>query len=97
MLKSYIDNNEHSAKLFDFSESYINKLMKDKASMVGISKRIYPHLLRHTRTTELARFLTDREMCVYFGWWKNSRMPGYYSHLSFKDLDAKILELNGIR
>jgi integrase len=61
-----------------------------------LNRRIHPHQLRHTRATELSRYLTDRELKI-FGGWKRTQMLEVYSHLSGKDVDDKILALHGIK
>jgi integrase len=60
----------------------------------GMNRRIYPYLFRHSRATFLAKHLTEQEMKVYFGWTMGSRMVQTYVHLSCRDLDEKVLELN---
>lgn len=57
----------------------------------GIKKRIYPHLFRHSRASELARVLTEAEMKIYFGWTGRSEMPSVYVHLSARDLTSAVL------
>jgi integrase len=89
-LKELLKENPHP---FNVSETFINKRLKELAARVGIKKRIYPHLLRHTRATHLATHLTDREMCLFFGWAEDSGMPRHYSHLSMRDLDQKMISL----
>jgi len=72
-------------------------IVSDVAKRAGITKRIYPHLFRHTRATHLAKSLTEQELKVYFGWTRTSNMAGIYVHLSGKDIDDKILQINGIK
>jgi integrase len=50
-----------------------NKLLKAAARKAGISKRIHPHLLKHTRATHLAKVLTEDQMRVFFR--RSSRRP----------------------
>ena len=84
----------NSEKLFEISKRWIAKMLKQCAKKVGIKKRVYPHLLRHTRATHLAKYLTEPEMKVYFGWEKDSKMPGIYVHLSSRDVDEKIIRIS---
>ncbi len=63
--------------------------MKRTAEKVGITKRIYPYLLRHTRATELAtapRAFADRLMG-----WKSGVMWKNYTHLATDDLRDFVL------
>jgi integrase len=66
------------------------------AEKVGIKKRVYPHLFRHSRATHLANYLTEAQMKQYFGWVQGSDMASIYVHLSGRDLDNALLKLNGM-
>ncbi|MBI4896090.1 MAG: tyrosine-type recombinase/integrase [Candidatus Aenigmarchaeota archaeon] len=74
----------------------INEIVKDCARRAGIKKRIFTHLFRHSRATHLAKHLTEQELKIYFGWVGDSKMAGTYVHLSGKDVEDKILQINGI-
>lgn len=71
----------------------LNKIAKRS----GINKRCYPHLFRHSRATYMANHLTEFQMNQYFGWVQGSSMSSTYVHMSGKDVDSAILELNGIK
>jgi len=75
----------------------LNNIVKKLSKKCGIKKNIYPHLFRHTRMTELAKFMTDREMIVFAGWSRTSKMPSVYTHLTEDDVDNKLLEKAGKR
>jgi len=51
-----------------------NDILKAAARKAGIAKRIHPHLLRHSRATELAQVLTRYQLCIWFGWTMGSDM-----------------------
>jgi integrase/recombinase XerD len=70
----------------------LNKISKK----AGISKKIHPHLFRHSRCTHMASYLTEAQMNVYFGWVQGSDMPSIYVHLSGRDVDDAILKANGV-
>jgi integrase len=72
------------------------RVMLAKLSRQVLNKRIHPHQLRHTRATQLSRYLTDRELKI-FGGWKRTQMLEVYSHLSGRDVDEKMLALHGIK
>lgn len=72
------------------------KIFKTLAKRADIKKRIYPHLFRHTRATQLANHLTEAQMDQYFGWIQGSDMPSTYVHLSGRDLEDAILKFNGL-
>jgi len=73
--------------------TFISKL----AEKAGLKKKCNPHLFRHSRATQLANHLTEFQMDKYFGWILGSRMPSTYVHLSGRDLDASLLEFNGMK
>lgn len=45
----------------------------------------------------MANHLTEFQMNQYFGWVQGSNMPSTYVHLSGKDVDNAIFEMNGIK
>jgi len=73
------------------------KLIKDLCLKIGIKVRIYPHLFRHSRATELAKTLTEAQLCEFFGWTQGSNMPATYVHLSGRDTDEAILKANKVK
>jgi integrase/recombinase XerD len=75
----------------------ISKMLEEVAKKSGIKKKIHPHLFRHSRATHLAKYLTEQELKVFFGWSNSSKMASIYVHLSGKDIDNKILEIHGIK
>jgi len=74
----------------------ISRILKDAARKAGIKKRVYPHLLRHSRATAIASVMSDASMKNYFGWTQGSKMAGIYIHMSGKDTDDAILRASGI-
>ena len=67
------------------------------AKAAGIKTRVHAHLLRHSRATFLASYLTESQLCARFGWIHGSEQPGTYVHLSGRDSDDAILKLYGIK
>jgi len=65
----------------------------------GITRRVHPHLFRHTRVTHLLlnRQINEAQAKVYFGWVPESKMLSEYSHLISNDVNNAILELHGIK
>ncbi len=70
-----------------------NKILKKIAAKAGIKKRVHNHMLRHGSATEAAKYLTEPEMKVKYGWTGGSRMPEIYVHLSSRDLDDKLARI----
>ena len=84
----------HNRRLeYDAIRMYLKKLFKK----AGITKKSNPHSFRHARATCLANHLTEFQMNQYFGWIQGSTMPSVYVHLSGKEVDGAILELNGLK
>jgi site-specific recombinase XerD len=52
----------------------VNKFLDTLKQRARISKRVYPHLFRHTRATHLANKLTEAQMKQLFGWTPDSGM-----------------------
>ncbi|MDG6920337.1 MAG: tyrosine-type recombinase/integrase [Nitrososphaerota archaeon] len=80
-------NRRASWRSWNNSLRYIAK----KAGIKG--KRVHSYLLRHGSATDAARYLTDAEMKVRYGWTMDSGMPAVYVHLSSQDLDPKLAKL----
>jgi integrase/recombinase XerD len=70
--------------------------LKRIAQKAGIKKRIHPHLFRHSRSTHLAKHLTEAQMKQYLGWVQGSSMAAIYVHLSGRDVDNALLKMHGI-
>ena len=73
------------------------KILKVAAERAGLSKKVHPHKLRHSRATFLASKLTEAQMNQVFGCKQGSDMPSIYVHLSGRDLDDAILGVYGLR
>jgi len=71
-------------------------MLQDLAQKAKIDKPINPHHFRHSRATELAKTLTEAQLCQYMGWIPGSREASTYVHLSGRDMDKAILKLNGL-
>jgi len=78
------------------SYARISAILKNASKKAGIKKRIYPHLLRHSRATFLASKMSEASMKQYLGWTQSSKMASVYIHMSGKDTDEAILEASGI-
>ena len=65
-------------------------------SRVKLNKPVNPHHFRHSRATELAKKITEAQLCNYMGWIVGSREAATYVHLSGRDTDKAILKLHGL-
>lgn len=74
----------------------ISAILKRAAKEAQVNKKVYPHLLRHSRATMLANIMSDAAMKHYLGWTQGSKMAGIYIHMSGKMTDEAVLKANGI-
>lgn len=75
----------------------LQKLLKEGAERSGIKKRIFPHLLRHMRTTELlASGMNDSLVKKITGHSADSTMLARYGHLISDDAKNYLLNLEGL-
>jgi integrase/recombinase XerD len=76
----------------------IRQMIKRIAKAAGIpSGKCHPHNFRHSRATELAKVMTESQLCAFFGWIMGSDMAATYVHLSGRDVDDVILKLHGLK
>jgi integrase/recombinase XerD len=89
----------HCGKYSDnpISYGYLIKILRVNGKRAEVNKKVNPHAFRHARATFLANFLTEFQMNYYFGWVQGSDMPSIYVHMSGKQIDSAILELNGLK
>ena len=69
------------------------RLLERARKRAGIEKPVNPHHFRHSRATQLANWLTEAQLCGWFGWVKGSKVPARYVHLSGRDIDTAYLAL----
>lgn len=72
-------------------------IIQRTAKRAGIRKRIYAHLFRHSRATDLAGKLTEAQLKEFFGWVQSSRQAATYVHLSGRDVDDALLRIYGLK
>lgn len=82
---------EYNAMAYDT----IYGMIKKTAKKAGITKRVHPHLFRHTAATRISKKMSESEMKMFLGWGKDSYMPSVYIHLSNEDLDNAVRAMNG--
>lgn len=70
--------------------------LRKSCQRAGITKRIHPHLFRHTKATQLAGVLSDSVLKKSMGWKGGSRMAGVYVHLNDTETDRAYLQAHGI-
>jgi len=72
------------------------KILRKLFARANIKKRCNPHSFRHSRATELSKTLTEPQLRLFFGWERGSDTPSVYTHLSGRDIDDVILNMNGL-
>ncbi|MCL5101285.1 MAG: site-specific integrase [Candidatus Parvarchaeota archaeon] len=95
-LEQYLEsaNLKPMDKLFDLCVEWLNRLVKTLAGDLAKEKHIYSYIFRHSRATFLSQYLTESQLCVYFGWRQGSDMPKIYVHLSGRDILPVVMEMN---
>lgn len=88
-----VDGNVKERMEYEQVHAMLKKVMK----RAGITRRIYPHLFRHTRATLLSTNLKEPLLEKTMGWVHGSRMTQTYVHLTDADLDNAILRSHGIK
>lgn len=81
----------------ELTQAGSSAMLKRIAKRAKIKKKVNPHNFRHTRATHLANHLTEAQMKEYLGWTQSSDMASVYVHLSGRDTDNAILEMNGLK
>jgi site-specific recombinase XerD len=83
-------NNKNKPLGLKAGESIIKEAL-DIAGLNDKKSRLY--ILRHSRASHLCQFLTEAQMCVFFGWQHGTKVVRRYIHLSGKDLDNTLLSI----
>jgi len=102
-LREYFNENIFAPedKIFGYHEQnitmFLNRLtIRLKKIHPEWSKDLYPHLLRHSRLTELATTqLNEPQLRKFAGWTADSDMPKIYFHLDDSDLRNILIQQNG--
>ena len=75
----------------------VAKQLKTIARRAGIEKKFTPHLLRHSRITNLVRAGTNESIIKKIAWGNlSTRMMGTYLHLADADIEAEMARMAGI-
>jgi site-specific recombinase XerD len=88
-----LDFNHYGKKL---NRRSVYDIIRELAKKAGIEKRVYPHLFRHTRATELTNYVSELYLKQILGWSKTSDMPAFYVHLSGRDVEREVLRIHGL-
>jgi integrase/recombinase XerD len=74
------------------------KLIREVFTRAKVTKRVHPHLFRHSRVTYVlaTSLFTEATAKVYFGWTPGSDMVANYAHLVDADANNAILRENNM-
>ena len=75
----------------------LRKMFLACARAAGIDKRVYHHLLRHGRATNISGYLSESRLDEYFGWVQGSGMPRHYIHLAGQGANNNVLAMYGLQ
>lgn len=90
--------NHMTGKHDPISQSLIKRLVYDCAERAGITKDVYPYLMRHSRITQLVADQYPESVVKELGWGSHdTRMLSNYLHLKNSDIDRIVLEKAGIK
>ena len=70
------------------------KIIEEALAKAKLEKHKRLYLLRHSRATHLCKWLTEAQMCVFFGWQQRTKVVRRYIHLSGKDLDNTLISIS---
>jgi integrase len=73
------------------------KVLNDIAERAQITKKIYPHILRHSCATIKGKWMNVLQLQKFFGWSEGSKEAGTYCHLTDLDVGNIELEHRGIK
>ena len=75
----------------------VRKMLRETFKRADIDKPSNPHQFRHSRATELAKFMTEAQLCNYMGWKIGSKEAATYVHLSGRDTDKAVKKMYGYK
>jgi hypothetical protein len=89
-------NNPTSARHVEYAG--LRAILKRALKHAGITKRVYPHLFRHSRCTYVLAMgiMNEQQAKAYFGWTPDSTVVATYAHLIDQDANDAILRENNL-
>lgn len=66
------------------------------ARLAGITKKVNPHMFRHSRATNVASWMSEAVMKQYFGWGQDSKMCGIYISMNGEMMEKAVLKAHGM-
>ncbi len=88
-LREYFSMNDFKPDnlIFDYAPEYLSVMYNRIIKRAEIDKRFYPHILRHSRLTELALSkMNEAQIRKFAGWSASSEMAKVYFHIDDSDI-----------
>jgi len=79
------------------SHQGIERLIRRAKTLTGITKRLHPHVFRHTCASYDGEILNEQMLCCKFGWELSSPMVRTYCHVDTNNLVKVLKEHAGIK
>ena len=76
----------------------LTNIVRRAAARAGITKRVYNHIFRHSRSTHVLvhGIMNETQAKLYFGWTPDSDMLNEYAHLRMIDVNRSYLASYGL-
>lgn len=75
----------------------VKRILECAVVNAGLTKKIYPHLLRHSAVTWRKRMGMQREEAnMLYGWSSKSNMYEHYSHFNIDDMFNRVRQQSGL-
>ena len=98
LLNAHTDKNNPKAPLFislnqktygkPLTDTGVYQMLQVLKKRAGITKKISPHIFRHTTLTRYAKLgMNESQMRMYAGWTADSSMPEVYLHMTTDEVD----------
>ena len=94
---SFFWYNTKGKKWAQVNRQTLSRIIERAVTRAGDERRIYPHLFRHSRLTELAPKIPEQALKAFAGWGQDSRMAAIYIHMNGKNLDDALAKAHGIQ
>lgn len=88
--------NQKGHKFEGVNDTTLGRILDRAAENAKLKKRIYPHLFRHSRATELAGKVSEQVLKQFMGWANDSRMASVYVHMNGKMVDDALARAHGL-
>jgi len=75
--------------------SWLGRFLEDLGLKSGLNYRLYPHLMRKSRLTELSTKVTEQTLKVFAGWSKTSQMTKHYVFMSQEQVNKALAIAEG--